>query len=121
MVDEQLKQATASLQYRDILILHLDALTIMYRELLRDYAKSVLDEDKYNECLTEMVVIMDHLMPKLEGGGQGTEKLLESFSEYVGWTENIMIPKTKLEERQKLHSLFKLILKAYDVLGLSTY
>lgn len=121
MTGEQLKQAVVSTQYRDILILHLDALTIMYRDLLRDYAKSVLDEDKYNDCLTEMVVVMDHLMPKLEGGGQGTVKLLTKFKEYSSWTENIMIPKVELEERQKLHGLFKLILKAYDVLGISNY
>lgn len=121
MPNEQFKQAVVSTQYRDILILHLDALTIMYRDLLRDYAKCVLDEDKYNDCLSEMIVVMDHLMPKLEGGGHGTEYLLKQFSEYKEWSENIMIPKAVIAERMKLHGLFKLILKAYDVLGISNY
>lgn len=118
-MEAQFKQAIATTQYRDILILHLDALTIMYRELLRDYAKAVLDEEKYNNCLTEMIVIVDHLMPKLEGGGVRTEKLLKSFKEYEDWTENIMIPKAIIKERKRIHTLFKLILQAFNVLGLS--
>lgn len=118
---EQLKQATVTNQYRDILILHLDALTIMYRDVLRDYAKSVIDEERFNECLTEMIVILDHLYPKLEGGGERTKFLLKEFDDFISWTENVMIPKINIEEQKKLHRLYKLILKAYDVLGLSNY
>ena len=120
-MEQQFKQADQSNQYRDILILHLDAMTIMYRNLIRDYAKSVKDEDIHNECLSEMVVIMDHLFPKLEGGGERTSKLLKEFEEFADWTENITIPKIHLSEDEKIHKLFKLILKAYDVLGLSNY
>lgn len=118
---EELKQAQMTNQYRDILILHLDALTILYRNVLRDYARSALDEEQFNECLTEMIVILDHLYPKLEGGGVKTQELLEQFNEFVDWTENIMIAKTDIKERTKLHKLYKLILKAYDILGLSNY
>ena len=118
-MEDQIKQATVSLQYRDILILHLDSMTLLYREVLRDYAKTKLDEENFNECLTEMVIIIDHLLPKLEGSGNSTKRLLEKFNEYNSWTENIMVPKVDMSERKKLHNLFKLILKAYDVLGLS--
>jgi len=118
-MEDQLKQATASLQYRDILILHLDSMTLLYREVLRDYAKTKLDEENFNECLTEMVIIIDHLLPKLEGSGGTAKELVSQFNEYFSWTENIMIPKVDIKERKKIHNLFKLILKAYDVLGLS--
>jgi len=120
-MEPQLKQADMTNQYRDILILHLDALSILYRNVLRDYAKSVMDEDKYNDCLSEMIVIMDHLYPKLEGGGDRTKDLLKQFNEFINWTENIIIPKAQIEERKKLHQVYKLILKAYDVLGLSNF
>ena len=118
---EQLQLANVTTQYRDILILHLDALTIMYRDLLREYARGSANERKFNDTLSEMLVIYDHLYPKLEGGGQKTEALLKEFREFEAWTENIIIPKSDIEERKKLHRIFKLILKAYDVLGLSRY
>jgi len=117
----QLQQAAVTTQYRDILILHLDVLTVSYRDLLRHYAQGSADETMFNDCLTEMIVILDHLHPKLEGGGQKTEALLEQFKEFASWTENIMIPKANMDQRTKMHKLFKLIVKAYDVLGLSRY
>ena len=121
MEPQQIKQADVSKLYLENLILHLDALTILYRELLRDYTQVKMDEINYNKCLTEMVVVMIHLLPKLEGGGAGTEPLYKDFAEYETWSENILIAKLDIEERKKIHKLFKLIIKAYDVLGISRY
>jgi len=119
-MEQQIKQATVTTQYRDILVLHLDALTILYRELLRDYIKAKYDEDNFDKCITEMVVILDHIIPKLEGSaGANAPKLLEKLNKFIEWTENIMIPKSMESEKERMHTLFKLIIKAYDVLGLS--
>ena len=60
-------------------------------------------------------------MPKLKGSGSNTDELLKKLEEYVPWTENILLPKVEIEERRKVHTLFKLIIEAYDVLGLSKY
>ena len=121
MEGDQLKQATISTQYRDILILHLDHLSILYRDLLRAYARSSLDEELYNNCISEMIVVLDFIYPKLKGGGTKTESLIKRLDNYITWTDNIMIPKLDKEERKKIHSLYKLIQEAYDVLGLSNY
>jgi len=119
MAEDQLKQATVSTQYRDILILHLDHLSILYRDLLRAYARCSLNEDLYNNCVSEMIVVLDFIYPKLKGGGQKTEELLKQLDTYITWTDNIMIPKLDKDERKKVHRLYKLIQEAYDVLGLS--
>lgn len=121
MAEEELKQATASNQYRDILILHLDHLSILYRDLLRAYARFSLDEDLYNNCISEMIVVLDFIYPKLKGGGKRCENILKQLDEYVQWTESIMIPKLDRNERKKIHGLYKLIQEAYDILGLSNY
>lgn len=115
----ELKQAEETQQYRDMLILHLDALTIMYRDLLKSYAKITIDENLYNETLAEMVVIMNNLTPKLDGGGKRTEGLRKEFEEFDCWCDDILIPKKDVEESKKLHKLYRLILRAYDVLGVS--
>lgn len=118
---QQLKQATISTQFRDIMILHLDHLSILYRDLLRAYAKSALDEEIYNNCISEIIVVLDFIYPKLKGGGTKTESLLKELENYVAWTDNIMIPKLDKTERKKLHKLYKLVQDAYDILGLSNY
>jgi len=121
MAGEELKQATSSNQYRDILILHLDHLSILYRDLLRAYARSSLDEELYNNCVSEMIVVLDFIYPKLKGGGQKCKDVLKQLEEYIQWTDNIMIPKLDKNERKKVHRLYKLIQEAYDILGLSNY
>jgi len=118
-MDEQFRQATSTDQYREILILHLDHLSILYRDLLRAYAKSSSDENLYNDCISEMIIVLDFIYPKLKGSGKKTEPLLKQIDEYITWTDNIMIPKLDKIERKKIHKLYKLIQEAYDVLGLS--
>lgn len=107
--------------FLDMMGLHLDALTIMYRDLLRMYAKATTDEELFNECISEMVVLIDHLHVKLEGNTEKYSDLLKEFEEFEPWTTNIIIPKQDKDEMKKLHRLFKLILKAYDMLGMSNY
>lgn len=118
---DELKQADVKSQYLEMLILHLDELTILYRNLLIQYAKSTIDEELFDKCISETVVLIDHLLPKLEGGGDSTAELVEEFKEFEGWTNNILLPKGRVEERKKLHKAFKLIIKAYNVLGLTKY
>lgn len=78
-----------------------------------------VDENLFNECLAEMVIIMDHLLPKLKGGGKQTDSLVRSFESFKEWRYNILTPKIDVNETKKIHDAFNLILEAYDRLGLS--
>ncbi|RLF50592.1 MAG: hypothetical protein DRN24_06260 [Thermoplasmata archaeon] len=120
----EIKQARITNKYRDMLIDHLDVLTILYRDLLYrniDSPGLVLDNDLFNKCVSEMCVILDHLIPKLEGQGDRNVKLLKELEEYRNWKRNPMMIKNNFENREKLHNLFNLILRSYHVLGLSSY
>ena len=119
MEQSQFKQAEESNEYHSMLIAHLDALSVLYFKVQCDYAKSTRSEETFNHCLAERIVITDHIIPKLEGGGEKTRELLEEFKKFSDWTENILIPKIKNEESKRVHKLFKLIIKAYDKLGLT--
>ncbi|RLF36587.1 MAG: hypothetical protein DRM99_02485, partial [Thermoplasmata archaeon] len=92
----EIKQARITNKYRDMLIDHLDVLTILYRDLLYrniDSPGLVLDNDLFNKCVSEMCVILDHLIPKLEGQGDRNVKLLKELEEYRNWKRNPMMIK----------------------------
>src|SRR4030042_5059692 len=115
------KQADESNIYRDMLVLRMRDITDVYRALLTRYAKVTIDEDIYNEFVAEMIVVTDHLRAKLEGSGDKAKPLLEEFEEFKPWLDDISIPKRDVDEMKKVHRLFRLILRAYDMLGLSIY
>ena len=115
------KQADMSNIYRDMLILRMKLISDVYSDLLMGYAKITMDEETFNAFISEMVVITDHLLAKLEGSGDKAKPLLQEFDEFKPWLDDVSIPKREIEERKKVHKLFPLILRAYDMLGLSNY
>jgi len=117
----EMKLAEESNIYRDILLLRMRDLSDLYSALLSKYAKFTTDEDLFNSVLSEMVVISSHLIAKLQGGGDNAKEILHQFDEFLPWLDDISIPKRDIDETKKIHKLFRLILKAYDLLGLSNY
>ena len=65
-----------------------------------------------------MVVTAAHILAKLEGLGDKAKPLLKEFEEFRPWMDNILKPK-ELNESKKIHKLFRLLLRSYDLLGLS--
>lgn len=114
------KQATETNLYLEMLILRIKDITDIYSNLLTKYAKITTDEEIFNAFLSEMIVVTCHLLAKLEGSGEKAKSLIEEFDEYKPWLDDISIPKIKIEETKKVHKLFRLILRSYDFLGLST-
>jgi hypothetical protein len=118
---QEMKRVDDADYFKDMMILHLDALTILYRDLLKGYAKLTLDENLFNETVSEMIVIMNHLNVKLEGCGDKTKDIVRELNEFSSWADDILIPKKDIVQMKRIHKLFRLILKAYDILGLSNY
>lgn len=120
MYPVEARQAVETADYRLSLILSLEDVSRLYSELLSHYAKVSENKELIRNCICKMVVLMNHLLPKLEGTGKHKE-LLEQFNEFRPWSDNILLPVNDTDELKKVHKLFRLILKAYDVLGLSNY
>jgi hypothetical protein len=115
------KQADESNIYRDMLILRMRDISDVYSDLLMGYAKITINEEVFNAFISEMVVVADHILAKLEGSGEKAQHLLKEFEEFKPWLDDISIPKRDIDEQKKVHRLFRLILRAYDMLGLSNY
>ena len=116
---EEFKLAKETNIYLEMLVLRIRDISDLYSSLLTKYAKITTDEDVYNALLSEMIVVMAHLLAKLEGCGEKAKPLLNDFEEFRPWLDDISKPKINTEESKKIHKLFRLILRAYDVLGLS--
>ena len=104
--------------YSDDLLEMLQELTRAYQFFMEEKLKLHYDEELFTECIASMVVIMSHLLPKLEGGGVKTERLYKEMKKFEAWIDDLMVP--KLKERERVNDLWRLILKSYDTLGLST-
>lgn len=115
---EEFSRAEAKPGYGEDLLEYLRELTRAYTFFMEEKLKLHYDEELFTECIASMVVIMSHLLPKLEGGGTKTEKLYKEMKTYEHWMDDLMIP--KLKEREKVNELWRLILKSYDTLGLSS-
>lgn len=116
----EFKQAAETNLYLEMLVLRIKDITDIYSNLLTKYAKITTDEEVFNAFLSEMLVVTAHLLAKLEGAGDKAKPLLAEFEEFKPWLDDISIPKIKIEETKKVHKLFRLILRAYDMLGLSS-
>lgn len=116
--DDGIKRAEGSDEYRDILIYHLDVLTMKYRDFIQEKANLRYDEQLFTDYLSEMVTILGLILPKLKGGGKKTEKLYAEMKVYEPWISDILIP--RVDERDKVFDLHRLIGEAYETLGLST-
>jgi len=120
-VETEIGRAGESEQYRNMLIRYLDELTMLYENLQAKVLRGRHDEDLINATISKMVSLMSHLLPKLEGGGEEAFKILEEFSPYKEWMTNISKPKTDHRESNRIPALYNLIIRAYNLLGLTTY
>lgn len=114
---DQVKQADGSNEYADILIFHYDVLTMKYREFIQEKANLRYDEQLFTDYLSELVTILRLILPKLKGGGKRTEAIYNDIKVFEPWVKDILIP--RVNERDKVFDLHKIIDEAYDVLGLS--
>lgn len=115
------KQAMETIDYRLSLIISLEDITRLRVEYQMMNAKLSENKEVTRKFICAMVTVMEHLLPKLEGGGEKWKPLLDDFEKFRSWSDNILIPMNDTEELKKAHELFRLIVKAYDVLGLSNY
>jgi hypothetical protein len=118
MGNEEFSRAELRPGYGEDLLEYLRELSRAYQFFMEEKLKLHYDEELFTECIASMVVIMSHLLPKLEGGGIKTEKLYKEMCKFEPWIDDLMVP--KLKERERVNDLWKLILKSYDTLGLST-
>jgi hypothetical protein len=116
--DDSIKRAEGIPQYSDILIRKLDELTEAYQIFYETKAKLQYDSHLLSELISLELVILSHLLPKLEGSGEKAKSLLKKLDAYRPWLEDVMIP--QIIESEKVQDLYLLILKSYDLLGLST-
>ena len=121
----EFRPAQVTMQYRDMLITHLDILSISYHDLIErniDSRNLIIDNELFNRCLAEMIVIIDHLMPKLQGSPNVRLKDIERrFEEFYVWRKDTLGLKANLAQRDMMHIYWRLIIEAYDALGLSNF
>jgi hypothetical protein len=117
----ELGRAIETEQYRSMLTRYLDELTIIYENLMAKVLRGKHDEDLINACVSKMVSLMAHLLPKIEGGGEGAKDLLNEYKPFRAWMYNVSLPKIDPNEADKIPTLYYLIIKSYDRLGISNY
>lgn len=117
--DSEFKRADETPGYKDDLVGDFRELNKGWRFFLDEKAKLHYDEELFTECISLMVVIVAQILPKLRGGGAKTEALYNEMKPYERWLDDIMIP--KLRERDKVGLLYKLIVRGYDLLGLTQF
>lgn len=109
-----------AIEYRDMMINHLDLLTLQYRDYLESRANLNYAEDLFTKCASEMIIVLSHLLPKLKGRGDKSEKVYNELNKYRPWLDEILTLKTKKGERQKIGDLYNSILDGYSLLGLTS-
>lgn len=117
----EMKQADSTNLYRDIMIIRFRDASDLYASLLSKYAKIGWDEDLFNALLSELIVIMINVYQKLMGSGDKADDIIKEFEPYLGWMDDVSIPKIDIDEQKKVHKLYRLIVRAYDLLGFSNY
>lgn len=119
--DSEFQRAEVSERtYGDDLRKYLDKLSESI-ELFNDERMELrYDEELFTDCIGAEITIVAHLLPKLEGGGTKTESLYKEMKLFEPWLDDVMIPKMKENDRVvSVMKLYKLILRAYDMLGLT--
>ena len=116
MSDNQIKQADTN-EYADTLAFHYDVLTMKYLRFVQEKANLRYDEELFTEYLSELVTILRLILPKLKGGGKKTEAIYDEIKGFEPWIKEILIP--RVQERDKVFDLHKIIDEAFDILGLS--
>jgi hypothetical protein len=118
---QEMKQAEESNFFLAEMSIRRKDVSDMYGAVLGKYAKLATDEDLVNTLISEMIVVTCNLIIKLESGNDTAKQLLKDFDEFTPWLDDISLPKRDLAEAKKIHKLYRLILKAYDLLGLSNF
>ena len=116
----ELARATATDQYSGMMRRYLDELTIIYENMMARLISNRGAEEAFNACVAKMLSIMTHLLPKIEGGGDKTQKMREEFEQYKTWIKQVQKMKINKEEMDKVPDLYNLIVRAYDKLGLTS-
>jgi len=114
-----MKRADDDVEYRDMMINHLDLLTLQYRDYVEARANLNYAEDLFTKCVSEMVVILAHLLPKLQGRGAKAQAVYAKLDVYRPWLKEILVVKTKRGERKKIGDCFDSIIDGYNLLGLT--
>jgi hypothetical protein len=96
-----------------------DELFYLIEQLQSNILHGRYEEDVVNDAISYLVILMRLIRPKIEGGGQKTQHLLEEFNEFKPWMDNIYIPKTVPEESDKILKLYDLIQRAFHHLNIS--
>jgi len=99
---------------------YLDELTIIYENMMARLISNRGAEEAFNACVAKMLSITTHLLPKIEGGGSKTKELQEEFEKYKFWIKQVQAMKIDKEEMNKIPDLYSLIVRAYDILGLTS-
>jgi hypothetical protein len=119
--DSEFKSAEENVRtYGDDLRKYLDKLSEAI-ELFNDERMELrYDEELFTDCIGAEITIVAHILPKLEGGGDKTKSLYAEMKVYEPWLDDVMIPKMKEKDRVvSVMNLYRLILRAYDMLGLT--
>lgn len=116
----EMKRADDAIEYRDMMINHLDLLTLQYRDFLEARANLNYAEDLFTKCIAEMIVVLSHLLPKLAGKGDKAETVYNKLNVFRPWLDEILTVKTKKGERGKVIDLYNAILEGYNLLGLTS-
>lgn len=114
-----MEQASATDQYRANMTRYFDELTQIYEVLLQGMLSGRPNLPLVDGCISKMITIMVHLLPKIIGAGEPMKDLVTEFKKYENWMKNPSLPKTSKVEADKIPELFFLIVQAYDRIGLS--
>lgn len=119
--EEIIGRAEETEQYQAMLIRYLDELTILWENLQTKVLRGRSDEELLNACISKMVSILGHILPKLKSIGSKGEQILIEIKPYERWLNTITLPKTSEEEADRIPDLYFIIIKAYHLIGISNF
>ena len=116
----ELGTARETAEYRHELVNYLSELSVYYENLMSFVLRGKNNEELINACISKMVNVMAHILPKLEGAGDSKSlDLLKEFEPFRKWIFNPSIPKTNMTESNKIPELYVLIIRAFHLLGVT--
>ena len=115
----ELARANETDQYATMMRRYLDVLTMIYEQMMARLISNQGSEQAVNACIAKMLSVLNHLLPKIEGGGTETKELKAEFDKYSHWMQQVQTMKIDRDEMNKIPELYGLIIRAFDVLGLT--
>lgn len=116
----ELARADATEQYSTMMRRYLDELTLIYEQMMARLISGQGSEEAVNACIAKLLSLMIHLSPKIDGGGDATKELKKEFDSYKHWMQQVQTMKVDKKEMNKIPDLYSLIVRAFDVLGLTS-